>query len=468
MDTEIGPGSGQGQALSAADRDVLIAIIAQLQATVLEQQRVIERLERRIAELEGQAKPGGPPRMPGLKAKSGRQPPVKQLPHKQRRHGFARRRMTPTQRVEHVMENCPDCGTHLTGGWTQRTREVIELPVAPAQVTEHVYIARTCPACRRRCTPPAGLDGVVLGRQRLGVNVLSLVATLREEGRMPFRTIQRYLDTVHQLRVSEGAIVGAIRQTAQKAQPMVAGILDRVRASPVVHADETGWRQSGANGYVWTFSTPAERYFLRRGRGKAVVDEVLGDQFAGVLVSDFYAAYHHYDGPKQRCWAHLLRDIHDLRALYPDDDRYDDRLAQWADAIHQLYRQATAFTHPSEQQRPEQQRRTAQLALEQRLLALCRTYQDDPSAAPTRLCRRMENHIKELFLFVAEPEVPPDNNAAERSLRPVVISRKISGGTRSAAGTDTKMTLASIFGTWRVQGFNPLTACRQLLTSSQA
>ena len=204
------------------------------------------------------------------------------------------------------------------------------------------------------------------------------------------------------------------------------------------------------------------------GGGKAVVDEVLGDQFAGVLVRNFYAAYHHYDGPKQRCWAHLLRDIHDLPALYPDDDRYDDRLAQWADAIHQLYRQATAFTHPSEQQRPEQQRRTAQLALEQRLLALCRTYQDDPSAAPTRLCRRMENHIKELFLFVAEPEVPPDNNAAERSLRPVVISRKISGGSRSAAGTDTKMTLASIFGTWRVQGFNPLTACRQLLTSSQA
>ena len=155
---------------------------------------------------------------------------------------------------------------------------------------------------------------------------------------------------------------------------------------PVVHADETGWREDGHNGYVWTFSTPTERYFLRRGRGKAVVDEVLGDQFAGVLVSDFYAAYHHYDGPKQRCWAHLLRDIHDLRALYPDDDRDDDRLAQWADAIHQLYRQATAFTHPSDQQRPEQQRRTAQLALEQRLLALCRTYQDDPSAPPQPGC----------------------------------------------------------------------------------
>ena len=129
MDTEVD--------LTTVDRDVLIAIIAELQA-------VIERLQRRIAELEGQAKPGDPLRMPGLKAKSARKPPAQQGPRKERRHGLARPRMTPTHRVEHVMENCPDCGAHLSGGWTHRTREVIELPVVPAQVTEHVYIARTC------------------------------------------------------------------------------------------------------------------------------------------------------------------------------------------------------------------------------------------------------------------------------------------------------------------------------------
>ena len=147
-------------------------------------------LQRRIAELEGQAKPDDPPRMPGLKAKSARKPPAQQQPRKQRRHGFARPRMTPTHRVEHVVERCPDCGAHLSGGWTQRTREVIELPVVPVQVTEQVYIARTCPACRRRCTPPAVLDGVVLGQQRFGVNLLSLIATLREEGRLPIRSVQ--------------------------------------------------------------------------------------------------------------------------------------------------------------------------------------------------------------------------------------------------------------------------------------
>ncbi len=111
-----------------------------------------------------------------------------------------------------------------------------------------------------------------------------------------------------------------------------------------------------------------------------MVDEVLGDEFAGVLVSDFYAAYHHYDGPKQRCWAHLLRDIHDRHVLYPDDLP----LVQWAEAVHQLYQQAKAFTHPA-----EQQRRAAQLALERRLLALCRPYRDDPASAQARLCRRI-------------------------------------------------------------------------------
>ena len=201
----------------------------------------------------------------------------------------------------------------------------------------------------------------------------------------------------------------------------------------------------------------------RRNRGKAVVDEVLGDDFAGVLVSDFYAAYHHYAGPQQRCWAHLLRDIHDLRSLYPADGS----LSQWADAVHQLYRQATAFTHPA-----EQQRRTAKMALERRLPVLCRPFLDDPSAVQARLCRRMENHIKELFVkelfvFVAEPEVPPDNNAAERSLRHLVVSRKVSGSTRSDRGTATKMTLASIFGAWRAQGLNTLNACRHLLASPQ-
>ena len=176
--------------LATADRDVLIGIIVRQQAS-------IEGLEKRIAQLEGQAKSGGSRGMPGLKPKADRKPAPPQQPRQPRPHGFARVRMTPTQRVEHALGNCPDCGTQLSGGWIQRTREVIDVPQVPAEVTEHVYIARTCPGCRRRCIPAAQLDGVVLGKQRLGINLISLIATLREEARLPIGAIQGYLRNVH-------------------------------------------------------------------------------------------------------------------------------------------------------------------------------------------------------------------------------------------------------------------------------
>ena len=442
--------------LSAMPREDLLALIARLQAAVQEQQTVIAQLRRRIETLEGKAKPGGPKGMPGVKPKSGRQQTPS--PRKPRPYGFARQRTTPTQRVAHAMDACPQCGTGLSGGWTHRTREVIDLPVVPVQVTEHIFIARTCPVCEKRRVPKVDLGEVALGKQRLGINLLSLVAALREEGRLPFRTIQWYLRTVHQLRLSVGAIAGAVHQVARKSQPAVDRILERIRGSPVVHADETGWREDGVNGYVWTFSTPTERYFLRRGRHKEVVDEALRESFGGVLVSDFYAAYHHYPGLKQRCWVHLLRDIHDLKTLYPKDRQ----LARWAAAVHGVYRRAKSFAHPQ-----ARQRRLAQKRLEGKMLDLCRPGMADPAAVQGKLCRRIEKHVKELFVFVAAPGVPSDNNAAERSLRPLVVSRKISGGTRSDRGTDTKMTLASLFGAWRAQGLNTLLTCRQLLVSPQ-
>ena len=109
-----------------------------------------------------------------------------------------------------------------------------------------------------------------------------------------------YLDTVHGLRLSLGSIVDATQKVAQKSHGALADILERIRGSPVIHPDETGGREDGQNGCVWPFSAPAEPCFLRRGRSQGVVDEALGDEFAGVLASDFYAACHHYDGPRQR------------------------------------------------------------------------------------------------------------------------------------------------------------------------
>ena len=178
---------------------------------------------------------------------------------------------------------------------------------------------------------------------------------------------------------------------------------------------------------------------------------------AGVLVSDFYGAYTSYEGMHQYCWAHLLRDIQDLAALHPADAGVQG----WATAAAAVFHQAQRGSEgdPADAGRaPDSRNRPAP--------SLCAMVEN--TEAPHRvLCQRILRYLDSLFVFVTDPAVPPTNNAAERSLRHLVVSRKISGGTRSATGTNTKMTLASLFGTWRLQGINPYTACFDLLSSPQ-
>lgn len=436
------------------------ALIAQLEATVAAQAATIQRVEQRLRELEGGS---GPPRgMPGHKPQQAAA--GERRPRRKRATNAARPRSDPTARVVHVVAHCPRCGLALAGGSVKRTREVIEVTPAPATITEHVYLERCCPGCGQRWTPPVELAGQVIGQSRLGVGLVSLLATMRSEWRLPVRTIQQALASLHGLRLSTGAIQGALGQVARAAQAEVDATLAAIRASPVVHADETGWRETGRNRYLWTFSTPTHCYVTSGSREKGMVDTVLGPECLGVLVSDFYAAYDHYDGWQQKCWVHLLRDIHSLVRQHPADEQ----LAAWAAAVHTVYTDALAEAAAlTARAADEEERRARRWAYEQRLWTLCQPFASDASAPQATLCRRVDKYRHALFTFVRQAGVPAHNNAAERSVRHEVISRKISGGTRSAAGTRTRTTLATLFGTWRLQGREPFAACRALLASPQ-
>jgi hypothetical protein len=444
--------------------------------------------------------PGAPSGMPGLKP--GPAPTRAAKERRKRAHGYGRRRMTPTAQQVHALDACPRCHGPLSGGTVVRTREVIDVPLAPAVVTEHVYLVRRCPRCGGTWQPGPGLAGVVVGPGRLGIGLLSLIAWLWAEGRLPFAVIQDYLAKVHGLPLSQGALVGAVRTVAERGKALVEEQLAAIRGSPVVHADETGWREDGVNGYLWTLSTPAACYFTHGRRERAVLEEALGAGFEGVLVSDFYVAYTTLEGVRhQYCWAHLLRDVDDLVRQHPRAAG----VRGWADTVHRLFARARAEASPD-----PLARRRARQRYEAELSTLIAPYLAvaaptaaagpeavgpeavgpeavgpeavgpeavgpeavgpeavGPEAPPAALCRRMEKHLGELFLFVEDPAVPPTNNAAERSLRHLVTSRKISGGTRSAAGTTTRVRLATLFGTWRLQGLDPLAQCRQLLAAPQ-
>lgn len=446
--------------LEKASREDLIQLIAQLLA---QQHTLQERIQQLEAELQssrgGSASSASPP--PWVKPNRRARKKKKRKP---RSHGFARKLDAPTVHLEHALAQCPQCQVALTGRRVVKTRRIIELPPVQVQVVEHQLIERTCPQCQKPWSPPVDFAALAVGQQRFGISVQAEVALLREQCRLPFRVIQDYLKQRFKLRVSVGQLVALVKGVAQRGKALVEEFKQQIRGSPVVNGDETGWREDGRNGYVWSFSTERLRYFLyRQSRSAAVVKEVLGEEFEGVLVTDFYGAYNAHLGSHQRCWVHLLRDLHEVKEKH----QKDQSLRRWAAKVKAIYERAKAYRGPSAQlaageQRAERVRK--QREFEQELLKVCRPHLKK-QRLQSRLCERIERFLPELFVFVADPRVPADNNAAERSVREVVVSRKISGGTRSAKGSEARSILASLFGTWRLQGKDVYQCCLRLLAA---
>jgi transposase len=298
---------------------------------------------------------------------------------------------------------------------------------------------------------------------------MSAIALLRDRCRLPVRVIQLYFKHCHNLNLSRGEIMEILHTVASIGKPAYDNLLDTVRASPVVHADETGGRQDGKNGYFWSFSTDKVHLLLyRRSRSKQVVKEVTGEnseKFEGVLVTDFYAAYNTYLGFHQRCWVHLNRDIDELKVKCPKHPP----LNIWAKRVKSIYQEAKDWRGPPDDLPAglaTQERINKQHYFDQKLESICQPYLASNAPMAT-LCGRIITYLPEIFVFVRFPDVPSSNNNAERIIRHVVVARKISGGTRSEKGSLTKTVLTSLFDTWKLQNLDPLKQCQLLLANYQ-
>jgi transposase len=420
----------------------------------------IRELEQKVAELEARKTP--PP--PWAKANRVRPAGAENKTRTKRAstHDHGRQRSTPTRIERQAYERCPDCGYALRGEAIKRRREVIELPAVGYEVVEHQLIKRHCPVCRAWKTPRVCFAGITLGQSRIGVRLASLIGTLRTTGRLPLAAIQAHLAQVYGLTLSEGGIQGILGRLAAALAPVRTRIAHDARGSPARHMDETGWREGGQNGYLWVQATdgpaPTRQYTYDRRRAGAIARDLAGTEDAGVLVTDFYAAYDHLPGAKQRCWAHLLRDIHALGAAHPARADVQD----WVQAVKGLYKRARALDTTTLTTRER-----ARLAdeCERRSRALARCYRRTDGHPAQVLARRLHRYESELFTFVRLPGVPATNNEAERAVRPLVITRKISGGSRSSTGSQVRCDLATPFYTWAARGLNPFAACLAALQS---
>lgn len=442
-------------------REELIAENAQLLAESAELKSKLAALEAEVEVLRSMLSGGGngSSAAPLIRPNRAQRREGERRERKRRKKSFARKRDIPSEEVLHAVDRCPDCGRKLTGGWEHTRRQVIETPATPVRIIEHVMIARRCGVCGKVHIPKLTIADGVVGKMRLGVNLMSLIATLSVAKRMPQRMIQRLLAGLYGLKISLGEIAKVLHRVSEWSKPMVGGILRSIRGSPEASSDETGWREDGINGYLWSVSTRTARfYYFHRRRASRIIRHILGGKFGGVLGCDFYAGYDWYLGPKQRCWVHLLRDLAKLANEHAC-------VCEWTDLVKGIWKAARKVARRTDL--TGQERLRLREELQTRLLWIAQGHAADKNCPQHVLAKRICRYLPELFTFVEHPQVAWHNNAAERAIRPAVIARKVSGGTRSARGSQTKTRLMSVFATWALQGKEPIAACAEMIIASQ-
>ena len=335
------------------------------------------------------------------------------------------------QRVP-VGERCPDCGAGLQHkGVAART--VVDVEPLRRQVLRYELEQKYCPRCRR--TVAAQAPGV-LPRYLLGNRLLAHLA------------VQHYVYGVtlgqleQQLGVGYGTLMGALHQLAARFRSVIERLVRDYRRAPVKHADETGWRTDGRNGYAWLFCTETISLFRFRGsRSAQIPQQVLGPRpLRGVLVVDRYHAYNRSPCALQYCYAHLLRDVDDLEKEFPSQPEIQGFVAALAPLLARAMHLRGLKLTPAQFRAQARQTRAEIVAVTQA-----------PAQHPA--IQKIQNLFREkadrLYHWAADRAVPADNNRAERELRPLVIARKVSFGSQSETGAHTREVLMSVLHTLR-------------------
>lgn len=432
-------------------------------------------LRRRVAELTEQlkAKPkaappppfkpnvpqGGRRKKPGRKA--GHAAAVRPVPSKIDVHQDVPLPLDPQGKA-----SCPHCKTRLSD--VKRHQRVVE-EIIPAQVRVVCYHTASgyCPACRRHVEsradeqPPAA----DLPHAQLGLNALTTAAVLRVCYRLPLRQVTRLFQQLPGLKISPAAVAKQLQRLSKWLEGQYHRLKLSLRVAGVVHADETSWRTDGRNGYLWTLaSDDATLYHVDRSRGGKVIGGLLGESFGSgggqTLVSDFYAAYDRFDGSQQKCLAHLLRELKETAARRPELAGHE-----LFKKCRRLIRDMLKLKDRRKELDAEAYARRVGLA-EQRLAALGDSSWGDADA--DRIAGRLARYRDKLTTFLHKPEVHATNNAAERALRPAVVMRKITGGSRSEAGARAWAVLASVMRTAEQRGKDVLETIKTLLKAHWA
>jgi transposase len=353
-------------------------------------------------------------------------------------------RIDKTVRIE-AGSHCPECGDAFSSTEVERTRDVIDIePIRPTVNTRYIIERGWCPNCRKYHESPVS---DALPNHRFGLQLMLFVVYQKVALGLSYRKIRTELRLYFGLRISRGELSNIVAQVSRLFGPTYAELLRLMRQQMVLHIDETGWKVDGDNHWLWVFINDVVALFvLSKSRGSKVPAALLGDEFEGTIISDFFSAYSPLDVNKAKCWAHLLNDSHELTKGRPPPDPISERVL-FHQELHQLY--LTMGIALLEVEADETTRTQLHTKMRNQLQEFAqKSWQD---ADCIRLAERIRKYLDELVVWLANPDVAPDNNAAERALRPAVVTRKTSFGSRSKMGAQAFARLLSVIMSWDKQ-----------------
>jgi transposase len=424
--------------------DEALQVIEQLRAENDALRRQLQSAQERIAQLEqAAARQAAPFRRPEQK----KIPPEQhQRPGRKPGHPGAMRARPKTidEEAEAPLPPCcGQCGGHL-GNRQPLVQYIEEIPPVRPQVTRLTTWQATCTKCGQvhttshplQTSRAQGAAGV-----HLGPRAAALATLLNKHLGLTCGKTCQVLRKGFGLSLTRGGLSQLLTRVAAKAESQYESLIDKLRGSPAVFADETSWWVGGPGWWLWVFTSPQTTvYRVADCRGSRVVQETLGDDFAGMLVSDCLASYDPPPYRKHKCIAHHLRALKDQEVSLEQRGIRSTYLTMWKlhlrDVIETWRQRPTLSAEVYE----------AKVArLRQGVDNLLEHSPDQPEEV--RFRDRLRRRREHLLGCLDEAAAEPTNNRAERALRPAVIARKLSCGNKTDRGRRAFEVLASLAAT---------------------
>lgn len=338
------------------------------------------------------------------------------------------------ERVESpVGDTCPYCNNPLSEQEDHRT--VIDSRPLKAEKIVYVIPKKHCTRCKKTFQPAT--PGV-LPKSLYGNQLIATAAVMHYLHGIPMGRISE------QIGVGDGSLVEIFHRLARLLDDVPKKLIEQYRQSPVKHADETGWRINGKNGYAWLFATEKISVFqFKPTRSAKVPQAVFGKEpLPGALLVDRYAGYNKIPCALQYCYAHLLREVEDLEKEFPESQEIKIFTSVMAPLLTEAMKLKNCPITDKEFYRKAADVKSQIIAvIEAPALHL----------GIRHIQGIFTENAHRLYLWANDRRVPADNNLAERDLRPTVIARKVSFGSLSDAGAHTRSVLMTVLHSLKKQ-----------------